>query len=698
MAIVPRVYRPNAFLRLRIRLEDFTVGAPEDTEAKPYAERVKILDRQIGATRKKLAEARTAGNQDQVSAAELSSRLRREEKAKKKLASSDPQARAVGTAAADEFSVDLYTVPTDLSVDMNSFRMADKCHASFPFIDAPLMSDIIRAALVEVWIGTVTPEDFAAPDHWRLRRDRAVIVFRGYVDTWETTHDDQDAQVQIDARSLEAILIDAKINPLAKAYRIAGSGEKISTYVDRILAQFPPTAGKSGGDALKSAWYGAANEPVIDRKILLRSLQTAKSRTNANGGDSVQVATPLAGTDPGQGEGAAAAGAPRMPPKAPGQEMSLWDLITQACEISGCIPTYDPSLQPRGNVKDTGDFILLRPPQTIYGDALEGYKIAGGPVDGFRRRFALPGGSLTSEIRFLVWGHNITSFKTSRKLGRIKVPGVEVISYNPDAPPAERRIAVLYPTNARTTRIGSKGEGQINEIQTRNVSGIRSKALLKQVAVGLYHSMSRQELSVTIETDDLASYIDPDAKPAATIPPRAAADDPDLLEGQAPLPLAPTPLRGHNDDPDMLRLRPGSPCRVVVAREVRDPARGLVISPLSEVFEKRGGQLLEMLKNQQERFRPSGFRAPGEGASNVFEMAARITKALSSVKLTDLFYCRSISHKFNGEDGWSATLELVNFLEARNLPSNLSADDQRDNNERKLPAAKKAVTRKVARG
>lgn len=656
-------------MRLRVRLEDFSKDGDPASEAKPFSERLRSTERSLAATRKALAEANSPGNQDRALVAKLRAQLNRERAAKKRLTTSQTTARSTSTALADEFSIDIYTVPTDLTVDMNSFRMADKCHASFPFIDAPLISDIIRAALVEVWIGTVTPEDFAAPDRWRLRRDRAKIVFRGYVDTWETTHDDQDAQVQIEARSLEAILIDAKINPLAKAYRIGGEGEKISKYINRILGEFPPTSGVSGGDSLKSAWYGAlgSEEPLLDRKALMRSLQTAKSRTEANAGDPVQADPVEGGTPPEQTTGAAPASENRMPPKSPGQEMSLWDLITQACTLAGCIPTYDPSLAPRPGVKDPGDFILLRPPQTIYGDVSGGHKIKGGAVDGFSRVFRLPGGQITSEIRFLVWGHNIKGFKTSRKLGRIKVPGVEVISYNSDGPPDGRRMSVLYPPDARTTRIGPKGEGQLTEIKTIQVNGIRDKAQLMQAAVGLYHSLSRQELSVNIETNDMSSYIDPGT---------------DL---------------SHNDEMDMLRLRPGSPCRVVVAREVKDPAAGqtLVISPLSEVFEKRGAQLLETFIRQQERFRPSSFKLPGENTSSVFQMVERISKALASGKITDVFYCRAINHKFSSEDGWSATMELVNFLEARNLPANLSPDTKAINEKRmvKTPASKRAKKR-----
>lgn len=667
MATAARVYRPSVFMHLQIRLEDFSKDQDPTLPSSdvPYPVKLRNQANRVAKTQAELTKTSTApGSVDKAAVSTLRKRLRTERAVLKQIQSQSPDAVAQQKGAGDAFSIDLYLVPLDWSVDMNSFRIADTMQATFPFIDAPFLSQIIRAAVVEVWAGTVTPEDFAAPDRWRLRRNRSSILFRGWVDSWDTTHDDTDAKVQITCRSYESILMDAKINPRAPVYKIKGGKEKISAYLNRILSQFPATSGGSGEGQLRAAWYGAdpKTEPELSRNTLNRSLQTAASRNAAGSRDTQTITADVpdpGGTPPESSVGPTTTGDSRMPPKSmggmQGSEMSVWDLFTQACQLAGCLPTYDPSLPPTAAVPNPGNFILLRPPQTLFEDISEGYKIQGGASDGFERRFNLPTGKqITSQVRFLVWGHNIKTMKTSRKLGHVKVTAVEVISYNDDAPAGKRTISVRYPSTKFVTHLLAKGEAQSNEVLTINVQGIRDEKMLLQVAVGVYHQISRQELSVSIETNDLASYIDPSTGLA------------------------------HNDEMDMLRLRPGSPCRVAVARQVQTPAdnQTLVISPLSEVFEQRDDVIFKLLQDQNERFSTTntGFFA----GTKANEMQQRISAALASAKLVDTFYCRTIQHRGTEEDGWSCTMELVNFLTARALPRVLSKQDQETDSMRKV--------------
>lgn len=640
-----RKYLPACILRLKVRLEDFIGGGDDEaaSEDEPFDEKLKRIDAQLGKLRGRQAQLRAIPEgTDQATLTRVSRRVRRLERARRAREDEVAQAAAQTLEQGDAFSIDIVTVPQSMNISLNGSRIADTISATFPFRDAPLVSDIIRACEVDVLAGTVPLEDFATPDRWRLslaRTSTSILMFRGYVDSWETSHGDDDATIDIEARSLESILIDGKINALSSSFKVDGAGEKISTYVNRILSKFPPTSGNTGGDQLRAAWYGASedSEPTLSRRTLNRSLMTAQSRGKANGS---QVA-PAASTTGGPGSAVGPAGQPRTPQKTPGQEMSIWDLITQACNLSGCVPIYDPSLPERDGI-DPANTILLRPPQTIFEEVDGGLTIPGGPADGFERTFD----GVTSQVRFLVWGHNISEIKTSRKLGRIKAPGVEVRSYNPDAPPGERLLKVRYPERRRGTRIGAKGEAKVDEIVTRVVRGIRDTKILKQIAVGLYHAISRQELSVKINTDDLASYIDP------------------------------TSSEEHNDNPDLLRMRPGSPCRVTVAREVKDPEQGLVLSPLSEIFERRTSEISRFLREQFNRFQTS--LDPQAQADRVQQMTDRIAQALAAAKLTDLFYCRALGHDWNVEDGWASEVELVNFLEARSLPKNLGNTDQAD--------------------
>lgn len=667
----PRTYRPAAFLHLVIRLEDFRRDTDvELTEGVPPKDAVVNIDQRLAALEKEAVDIGVSIQNEFVRAAMLADNQREKDQliaAKKKLASGGKIDSAQDFSLADSSSIDIYTVPTDLNVDLNGITMADKMSATFPFIDAPLISEAIRAAMVEVYLGTVDETAFATKDDWRLKAERSVCVFRGYADSWDTNHTDGEATVQTEARSLECLLLDAKINPKAKAYRIAGGKkgtEKITSYVNRILGLFPPTSGKSGDKPMVAVWYGADpnEEGEISNETLNRSLQPAAKRNEAAGakdptgeGDETvnrDKETPnpenTAGTSPADA---------KVPSKSgTGSEMPVWELIVQACELAGCIPMYDPSLP---QLKDaTGkvianppDNILIRPAQTIFQDPADDYRLVGNALDKFSREIVLSDGRhIQSEIRFMVWGHNIASMKTSRKLGRTRVQAVECRGTNGDAKAGNRTVVARYPEKPIRSKEDATGGEKREEVLTRVIQGIKDKDQLRAIACHLYHQMSRHEMSVKLETSDLASYMDP-------------------VSGG-----------NHNDfgNADLLRLRPGAPCRVMVAREVRtaeEPSKALAMSPLIEIFEMRYSELVQLLLSQRGRF-SKRLSDDASEAKRVNEMVARICIAISNIKLTDLFYCRAMNHKFSADNGWSAEIELVTYSRALFDENSLSPADK----------------------
>lgn len=661
-----RTFRPACLLRLQVRLEDFSeAGDQVPTEAVPFDQRVKELAQIETNLTGALARARARGNQ--ADASDLIKRIAKTRVQLDSYRASEPQARAIQEELGDVFSTSTLVVPIECSVELNSWRIADKATATIPFRDFPFDPQIVRAALMEVYMGTVPVESFATPDRWRLTLDRSNLMFRGYVDEPKFSHTGDDSTVTLEARSLEAILIDTKIHPLSHIYRPKGEGEPITQYINRILGSIPATAGRISGDQLKALMYRTQKEPVLSRKLLMRQLQTAKSRTDASG--QVAGAPPpeeAGGTDPGQ---VAGEGQPRLTTEQP-EDTSAWDLITKACILVGLVPTYDPALVPspqtylvNGTLKQSetvGDFLLLRPPQTLFDKVGGGISIDGGPQDGFSRDLPDPESPVKfvqpSQIRMLVWGKNIKEFNASRKLGRIKAPAVEVISYNPDAPPAQRALVARYPTTLRATRIGATGGGKVDEVVTRIVNGVRDQAQLQQIAVALHHSIARQELTCEIHTDDLSSYIDP------------------------------TRPETNNENPDLLKLRHGTPVRVVVAREIDDPQQGnsLVITPLSELFERRTTELRRYLIEQNNRYRPD--LDPDISQALVDEMVSRISRSIADARRVDLFYTRCVNHTWSSDEGWSAKIEVVNYMEPRSLPSALSTDDQKYDAVMRIPA------------
>lgn len=669
-------YYPVALLRLTIRLEDFSnedgPRAVSDGEAAPSRQQALLA----GASRAQAdVEVRRALGDDVTEDAGAAAALL----AAAQQAPSSDESAPPNNVPPDPLTFTIPMVPLDMRVELNSFRIADKLQASFAMADLPIAPEIIRSMLVEAFMGTARAEDFAVPDRWIPDLLGTPPMFRGYADTADMEAGD-DFKVAIQARSLEAVLMDAKVNPRTKerhirrtdSYRdpLTGKvtrGEKITSFVKRFLSTIPEFAGAKGGSLGVRIFpnFDPAQEPILSAGLFLRSLQSAESRAAAGGGSVQAAPQPVPGADPAAQVGE---GTPLMPAATTG-EMSPWDVIVRACELCGLLPTYDPSLiiqDDAGKMIRSSDVILLIPPQTVKETPQGGLTIPGGPTDGFQRDITIGGAGapLRTQVRFLVWGHNLKRMKLSRKLGKVKAPAVLVQSYDPDGGPGGRVLSAQFPKTPRGTRASAAGTGQggtktghppTTEIVTRVVRGVRDQRALEQIAVAIYHALSRQEVSVEIDTDEMSSYIDP------------------------------TQPESHNENPDLLRLRPGTPCRVVVARRVDDPVNGdLAVDSLSNLFDRRFNAdfLRRALLGGS-----TGAALSARGKQNVEETLAKIEQAYQRSRLTDWFFCRCVSHSWSVDDGYSLSTELANFVEARNLPSNLSAADSKANDLRKRKVA-----------
>jgi hypothetical protein len=665
-----RTYYPSAVLRLFVRLEDWTNadGASAQTEAAPPPSRAQQLRAQAQARRASAASARALGSLSLTDAARA------------RAASAADAAPPTGADQAppndvprDDQSIEVAVVPLDLEVELNSFRIADKLTASFALADLPIVPELVRSVLVEAYFGTSRAEDFGTPARWipSLLQTQAPM-FRGYADVFETDAG-EDFRVVIQARSLEARLMDKKVHPLTKERRVQRNdsfldpqthqvvrGEKITGFVRRFLGTVPEFSGALG-DRIGVRLFpnvDDAQEPVLSAAMFLRTLQTASSRAAAGG--QVQAAPPdPSGTDPAS---QVPQGQPVVPAPAAATEFSVWDVLVRACELVGLLPLYDPSVlvqDASGQLVRGADNILLVPPQTLKETPEGGISIAGGPTDGFSRRIQVGGvgDPIRTEVRFLVWGENLKRLHFTRKYGRIKAPAVRVVCYDPDGAAGRRVLSAQFPATPRGTSVSASGSGPrqhqpVEEVVTKVVAGIRDVGVLKQIAVALYHQLSRYEVSADIETDEMASYIDP------------------------------TRPESHNENPDLLRLRPGTPVRVMVARRVVDPAAGdRAYDTLSQLFDRRANPAF--LRKALLGGSGGAVFLGDAGRAKVEEALSRVEAAYQSARLTDWFYVRAVRHRWGADEGYSCAMEVANFVEARNLPQNLSAQDAADNDLRK---------------
>ena len=719
----PRHYRPAWFLKLIVRLEDFGAAdnSTDQSSDVPYDTKVKAIDAQIAQNEQALANesafgALSVATRMDVTAAAIRSQNRTLVAQKARL----PRGAATDGPKGDEFSIEFVTVPSELEIEDRGFREAAVLTATFPFIDMPLDPRIIRECEVQGYLGTVSATEFGEPDTWHLKASPSktcIRRFKGYVDMPEMTMSEADSTIHIKARSYESTLIDGKINAHAPAYRIEGDEEFLTTYINRILSQYPPTSGDAGGDPFQAVWFASdpAVEPKLGRKDLLRSLQSAKSRNQANGAQPgqeppVQEESPAAEVDPDGTGDSAQNGQASMPPKSVTPDgMSIWDLITQACELCGCMPIYQPALfavttdkappltgsqngganvVTFGPQNDIGNYLLLTPPQCFLDDITDDQiRVKGGSRDRFHRDFKdgdKP--AWTSDVRFMVWGHNIKSMKMSRKMGRTRPTAVEVRAYNPDAEAALRVMKARFPSSkadvhaagqgigkakGKTRKQTAKGKGKVDIVRTFVLQGVRTVTQLEDAAVAIYHQLTRAELSIELETDDLSSYMDATAS----------------LE-QSKL------VVDENGDPDIMRLCAGTPVRVTVASQKDD---NLIISTLSDFYGSGVNNVGKLIRQQQAKW----GTWLGDNSAKIDEMVQKIQRAYNAAKIPDIFYVRSIKTKCSGEEGqgFSATMELVNYM-PDNDPAGMAIEDRDMDDRRKLKKrGKKAVKkdREVAR-
>lgn len=611
---------------------------------------------------KALAAARAAGETDLALEAEKALAARRAKAGKSGGAAPENVARA-------DDAVPLYAVPVNYELTLNTFREADKFTMTLPARDLPLLPELVRSALVEVFLATVPAKDFGRAESWAPAPERRLLQFRGYADSIDLDAD--ELQVQVQACSLEYVLMNKEINPLTKSRRVKGSAEKVTDFLKRFFSTIPEVSGGAlGGDPLGVRIYPNVDEdkiPLLSKQMLVRTLQSAESRAQA-AGSPIMGDAPMPGSDPGAMPGQ---GSPSVAAPVAGTKIKAWDVVVRAAELCGLIPTYDPSVDP--------DNILLMLPQTLYESPREGIKIQGGARDGFSRTFSNGTSRVESEVRLFVWGRNLSKMRMERRYGRNKPKAVQVVSYNPDGVGMAKLVTARFPKTARgvaaspvgTTLPGAMGKGRrpVDEIVTVTVPGLRDKAAAEQLAVGLYHALSKRELKVSIETHDLQSYVDP-----------AFPVDPNTQEGA-----------------DLYRLRPGTPVRVLVARQQVDPSKGLVVNTLSELFERRSNPAFLRKMLSEQRLRANVFRNQRD-YEQLEASLKKIENAYASVKLTDWFFVKTVVHKGSGDDGggYSCRIELFNYVESRNAPENLSNGDKATNDERKATKDESRADRTTA--
>lgn len=418
------------------------------------------------------------------------------------------------------FSFILNRVPKSASIELPSYRTAGKFTVEIDWRELPIDPRLIRAAAVEIYAGSVDPKDFSTgmvqlePDGTRrsimsvTRPDGSprddLMLITGLVDNWSLDRDDS-SKVKIEGRDLRGIFLDSPINPdvIAKI----DLRHSIIQVVHDILLNHPASQYMyivwNPND-----WENQTPPPVADPEGLTR-VRRGAAGDKASGAASGQQTS---------------------------DQTNFWDIIIQYCYLVGAVPFF------------RGRFLVIRPARSIFDQSKPtGQSPAGAGAQAIKVSAPKPGSIVVGQtwdpvfandvrfdddgnefrIRKFIYGRNLKKLSFERKYTGVKVPVIQVVSYDTSSKNrgASKLLTAEWPAGtevaAKTTGVSPSGGSSQTDIRRISIPGVRDQKKLLEIAKNLYEEIGRGEMGGSAETTFLSSF------------------------------------KGDNSDPDILRLRPG---------------------------------------------------------------------------------------------------------------------------------------------
>jgi hypothetical protein len=395
-------------------------------------------------------------------------------------------------------------LPQNCTIERNGIRTADTASVTIDYRDAPFDPRLIRSVAIEVIIGLVDATSYEAGVGGQTREDGTLLSlvprglagaagspegttrFIGLVDEWTVSLDGQEGDtIDLACRDLTAILIDT---PLP-----AGDGIEMDLPIDRGVRELLGRQASTRGTSVRFGIAGEESDAPTLGSAVPRSRRARRGRGSRRG-------------------------------RQGGQQLSLWDHITETTTQVGLVPVFEDN-----------ELRLIRP-RTFYAN----------------RDIA----------RRMVYGRNLESLGFSRKLGGTKVPTIEMRAYDPalgrvrwaryPVPGTAPRSGVFGQTDpprvARANEVPPSGQNPDDRILTFTLDGITDPATLADAAESIWHQVGRQEIEGKLKTTDAWSWEEP--------------------------------INGV----DLLRLRPGDAIELLVASpETEELSRGTTLTSASEL-------------------------------------------------------------------------------------------------------------------
>lgn len=380
-------------------------------------------------------------------------------------------------------------IPRSCSVKRNGVREADTATIELALADFPFDPRAVRSLAVEVYMGTITPEEQErgvagqtrggaqaetgagggagdASESLNVCADsyldpygvqRSNLRFSGWADECDATFDDEgEPTVTLECLDNTKLLADQDAPPKLHLDPKRPLDEAVAEY----LAAFPQLAGMSV--ELRPPGTAPALGPALAKSSFKPDLGPAKDGTS---------------------------------------KVSVLDYLSDNCAALGFM------------LRVEGTSVVIQLPRTLYKGG------ARRPEDPFTGRILPSGRQLVN--RTLAWGVNLSGMGFRRKYGRSVGTNVEVRCFSSRS---KKTLVIRHPQKDKQQSKPSPGGAADQTWKVITLAGIEDEKTLRQIAQGAYELLNRGEMQVRVEPTGLGSL-------------GGSNDDPDLLDVEAGDPL-----------------------------------------------------------------------------------------------------------------------------------------------------------------
>jgi hypothetical protein len=468
-------YYPSWKMRLRLRLEEFDSGV--------------VKARVPSKLTKNLNGIKTdSGNLEAVPDPEHSGRFIVRQKG-----GSPDQDNLVPDTSDDGLSHKIEgVIPKNFSWKQAGFRSSGELKATIRWSDLPIDPRVIRSCAVEFYLGTVTALEYAQGVQGKTRtlgtkssgqgeplnvvpdtylddsgNKRTNLRFQGWVEEFKASWSDDEPVVELTCKDNSSLFM----NQVAPPRMPIGGKDPLDKAIATYLTNFPQLEG------ITVEFRGNPGEtaPSLDKVLAGTAFRPQLGPPPAKGG---------------------------------GDDLSVWDYITDVCGALSLKVYLD------------GTNLLIVRPSTV----LDGRQQARSDDPYHSRKLA----SGEFPQRAMIFGKNIMTLDITRKFGLSESKNIEMRCYS-----TRRKQLLVSRYPGKDDRVVSASPGTAkadNKWTIVRVEGIEDKATLDQMAKDYYHGRNRNEIEIAFKTKNFSSF------------------------------------GGGNQDPDLLDMKAGDPLEILVDR------------------------------------------------------------------------------------------------------------------------------------